>query len=240
MKGMMSYDDEMLGILAAHGVVLGADGRFARSPEYAGPDPVTDEQIRYLNESAGQSNTNARLKGQWVDNLWEVVQTLDRDGEAAPWPFMAIFWIRLHGVLVDLRSEFVDFFRMVGIDPATYRPSGGSDLHVALTTFGHIEVVRQRLTDDELIYADYRRHTEGHPTQRSYDVHWSRGNGGQVVDRRRVPAVGREFTVGELDAAIRRVLLAHPNEGEIAVSFAKRIRLAAAALVDVMRIYSSR
>ena len=54
------------------------------------------------------------------------------------------------------------------------------------------------------------------------------------------PPVGCEFTVAELDAAIRRVLLANivdglPNEHTIATSFARRIRPLMHPLMAVMR-----
>jgi hypothetical protein len=102
----------------------------------------------------------------------------------------------------------------------------------AVAEWRAIEPVRRAFTDDELIYADYRRHTEGHPTQRSYDV---RMNGGRINDRHGVPALGREFNVTELEAAIVRVLEAYPNEAAIAVAFARRIGTLMPTLVAVMR-----
>ncbi|MDP8998679.1 MAG: hypothetical protein M3O46_01050 [Myxococcota bacterium] len=86
-----------------------------------------------------------------------------------------------------------------------------------------IEPVCQAFNDDELIYADYLRHTECHPTQASYGVRLTKSR--KVNDRHGVPSLdGREFTAAELTAAIRRVLLAHANEDAIAVAFARRIQ----------------
>jgi hypothetical protein len=164
----------------------------------------------------------------------QVVQTLVRDGEAAAWPFMALFWVRLHGVLVDLRSEMLGLFQFLGVDPPSHVPNAGSLLELAIENSRRIEGVRQSLTEDELIYADYRRHTESHPTQSAYNVRWSK-KGGMVVDRHRVHSLDREFSVAELDEAVRRVLAAHANEPAIAVALARKLEQPLRLLAAVMR-----
>jgi hypothetical protein len=232
----MSFNDELIRALAAKGIVIGPEGKWIRDSMFSGTNAATDEQIRFINGSAErqQSDTNARLNCHWVENLGEVVEVLNRDGEAAPWPFTSVFWTRLHGVLVDLRQEELASFRSLGVDPVTHTAPATSPLEVALTTFRCIEALRSTLTDDELIYADYRRQTEGHPTQRSYDVRWSQNKGG-IVDSRRVPSLEREYTVEELDAALRRVIREYPNEAAIAVAIGRKIRGALRPLVAVMR-----
>jgi hypothetical protein len=230
---MTPYDQAVLRVLAARGIVLGADGQWERAANYTGPNPPTEAQIRFMNESAGQPETNSRLVCQWVENLAQIVETLDRDGEQAAWPYMAVFWLRLHGLLTEVRANYTQTFQTMEIDPATYVPNKGSVLEYVIAAWRRIEPVREAFTDDELIYADYRRHTEGHPTQRSYDVRMNRA--GQINDRHGVPSLGREFTVAELDAAILRVLAAHTNEHAVAVAFARRIRDLMPPLVAVMR-----
>lgn len=233
---MASYEEVLMRMLEARGVTVSAGGEWVRSPTFSGPNPVTDEQLRFFRERQGDHDIEGRLKCQWVENLAELVQTLAHDGEVAPWPFMSVFWTRVHGVISEMRSDWLTNFRQWGVDPATRVPNPGSPLELALETFRRIEAVRDQLTEDELIYADYRRQTEGHPTQSSYSVRWSRGNGGQVVDRRGIPSLGREFTVAELDAAVRRVLHAHRvNEPAIAVAFARKVRERLAPLVETMR-----
>jgi hypothetical protein len=145
-----------------------------------------------------------------------------------------MFWVRLHGVLADLRSDWLALFRSVEVDPSTFVPNPRSLLALAVTTFRCIEAIRLAFTEDELVYADYRRHTEGHPTQKSYDVRWSQ-RGGVVVDKKGMPSLGRELTVQELDTAVRRVLKAHSGEPAIAIAFAKRIRALLPPLVEAMR-----
>lgn len=232
----MSFEDELVRVLAARGIVVARDGTWERSPGYSGPTLVSDEQLRFMNESAErrQNDLDARLKCQWVENLEQVVQTLLREGDAAPWPFMGMFWVRLYGVLADLRSEQVAFFRFLGVDPLTHVANAGSLLELGVETARRIEGVRQSLTEDELIYVDYRRHTESHPTQSAYNVRWSK-KAGAVADRHRVHALDREFSVAELDLAVRRVLAAHANEPAIAVALARKVEQPLRALVAVMR-----
>src|SRR4051794_28750467 len=93
----MDSNEKLIKAAEARGVTLGQDGQWSRIPLSEVTDPVTDEQIRFINESTkrGQNQINARLETQWVDNLWTVVQTLSVEGEGAAWPFMSVFWIRL-------------------------------------------------------------------------------------------------------------------------------------------------
>jgi hypothetical protein len=238
---MRSFDETLLEMLAMRGVTIGPDGLFTRLPGYPGPNQVTEAQIRFVNERQPHRDVNGRLKCYWVNDLAEVVEALDRQGDAAPWPFRTAFWIRLHGVISDLRMECLETFGHAEIDPATYVPSRGSLLALEVEKFRCIEAVRRQFSDDELIYADYLRQTNGHPTQEQYGVRWSNANGGQVNDLRRINTVGREFTVTELDAAIRRVLFANAKDGRInehtiATTFARRVRGVIAPLVAIMRL----
>jgi hypothetical protein len=235
-----TFHERLLQILSARGVTIGPDGAFARVPGHTGGNGVTDAQLRFMNERRPNHDVNGRLKCYWVNDLAEMAEALSRPGDAAPWPFRAAFWIRLHGVISDLRLECIALFRSFGIDPATYQPNPGSDLSLALEEFRCIEALRQQFSEDELIYADYLRQTNGHPTQAQYAARWSNANGGQINDRRNISTIGREFTVAELDDAIRRVLFANRvegaiNEDAIATAFAGRIRGVIGPLVAVMR-----
>jgi hypothetical protein len=229
-----AFQRGLLQALAQRGVTMGPNGVFERIPGFDGPHSTT-AQLRFLNERRNH-DVNGRLKLQWAQQLAEAAEVLDEQGEAAPWAFRTAFWIRLHGVISDLRSDCLGSFRKLEIDPTTFVANPRSLLALQLEHFRCIEAVRQRFSDDELIYADYLRQTNGHPTQEQYDVRWSNANGGQVNDRRRISTIGWEFTVAELDAAVRRVLQANAvNEYAIARAFARRIRVSLVPLLDVMR-----
>lgn len=237
---MATLEQALFYMLADRGVTVDPDGKMVRIAGYSGPNPMSDAQIRFFNERRGEHDIEGRLRCYWVNDLAEMAEALDVQGEAAPWPYRTAFWIRLHGVLHDERQALVQAFRKWGVDPAARVANPGSLLAFALEKFRCIEAVRTAFSEDELIYADYLRQTNGHPTQAQYAVRWSDANGGQVNDRRKISTVGREFTTAELDAAVRRVLAAHavngrPNEHRIATVFAHRVRGVIAPLVDVMR-----
>jgi len=237
---MGAFEENLSESLESKGVMIGHDGRMSRLPGYAGPTLMGDEQIRYFNERAPNYDIDGRLKCYWVNDLADVSEALDRQGDSAPWPFRTAFWIRLHGVINELRGECLDTFRKAGIDPDAHTPNRGSLLALEMEKYRCIEVVRRQFSEDELIYADYLRQTNGHPTQAQYAVRWSNANGGQVNERRRINTIGREFTVAELDAAIRRVLAVYtvdgrPNEWAIATNFARRVHAVMPPLVAVMR-----
>lgn len=234
---MDRFEREVMRLLAARGVTLDANGSWVRE----GGDlaqPVTDDQIRFLNESGPKNTINAPLKLQWVENFSQVVAVLVQEGVTAPWPYQAMFWIRLHGILVDLWKELHESFRVFDVDPKSGQQHSGSYLDLAFQVFSAIEQLKSALTPDELVYADYRRHTEAHPTQKSYDVRWSSKKSG-IVDTREVPTLGREFSVAELSEMTRRVLTAHPNEPSIAVAFARRVQGPTVALLTAVRGFHS-
>jgi len=227
-----SFDAKLIAALSAGGVELGPEGKFVCS----GTGPATPEQVRYMNLQAArrQPDTHARQQANWVRNLDETARTLRDQGDAAPWPFMAIFWIRLHAVIADLRLELEGTFQRLGIDPATHQAQPHSPLSLAIATHQRIEMIWRRFTEDELVFIDCRRQTECHITQSSYDYRLGRAN--VVLDRRGVPTVGREFTVEELDAAVGRILGAYPDENAAAVALARKIVEALPTLVFLTRV----
>lgn len=230
----MSADYELMQALFDRGIIV-SDGVFERNPAFQGETPPTDDLLRYLNASlgrTGQVEISTRLKRQWIDQLAEVVRVLGEQGEAAPWPYMAIFWIRLHAVVVEMRADLRQLFEAANVNPATFVPNPGSLLAFGFEKLARLDAIPAAFTDDELVYLDYRRHTEAHPTQRAYDLRWSRRG---LVDRRTVPTTAREYTVSDADDAIRRVLADHEGEPAIAVDFARRIALPLDTLLITMQ-----
>jgi len=125
-------------------------------------------------------------------------------------------------VVVDLRNRQRDFFTQLGI-PFVPDEWLGPNILILQRYYAAIEKVRTVLSEDERIYADYRRHTVAHPIQKSYSLRWNHRHG-QVNRNHRVPANDREYTVEELDLAIKRILKACPDETAIAINFAQRMR----------------
>ena len=122
---MDAYDGEFLRIAERAGLVLDADGRWTRSPSYQGPNPPSDERIRYLNASTPKYQTNPRLECQWVENFAHIAEGVARDGDATSAPTAAVFWIRLHGVIAELLPEGENVLRSIGIESVLIRPRSG-------------------------------------------------------------------------------------------------------------------
>jgi len=218
-------------ILARKGIIQDPSGDWTRDPGYSGSELVTDEALRWLNECfvrrnrRGQNDYNSQLKLHWVQDFCKLIIALDAD-EKVPWPFISMFWVRLHGIVDELRVEVEAnrrFFSDNGLDH-------GVAFDVVIRMHDSIERIISTFTEDELIYADYRRLREAHVTQSSYDVRWSKK---KVLDRRGVSALDRkEYSVDELDAAIARVARTYPNDQAIAVAFARRLRLPTVSLLE--------
>ena len=222
--------------LAAKGVVLREDAAAVRDPRHAGDAMVTDEQLRLLNETLQNGWIDAGLKHQWVENFAQVVDVLVAQGEAAPWPYATVFWLRLYGILVELRGwlrSIEDLVRSAS-EGQTAAPAAGSALDLAFRVARAADDLRAVLTDDELIYADYRRQTEAHPVQSAYRLQ-PRKQKPCLKETSRIPTLGREETVENLDAAIDRVLRRHSSEAAIACAFAARMQRATHALVSAYR-----
>lgn len=218
------------------GVTLDVSGRMVRIEGFTGPIQVTDAQIRYHNERLGLPDAQAGQRHAWIERLHAVVTELHAQGADAHWAALCNFWIRLDGVIVQLWSHSlreVDF--LAGLGAAAPKPGTDADLmmrdHLAIAS------VRRKFTEDEFIYADYQRQIEGHPTQDKFAVAWKKANGGQVLDKREYPTLGKSFTIRELFEAIERVDLTYPSRDDAAVEFARRIREPLTKLVEASRRY---
>jgi hypothetical protein len=223
---------------------MAADGKFARIEEFEG-DPVSDARLRYMNERKPDYDLEGRVRSYWVDDLADIAETIGREGLDAPWYARTAFWIRLHGVLHDIRGGVLEGFKVIGVDPATAARPRGSLIAMQLDLWDAIESLRTQFTDDELIYADYLRQCSGHPNQTAYRVQWSNKAGGKIKESRTISTIGREITVAQANDAIRRVLFANLvdgriNEYAIAAAFARRVMAVSAPLVSVMRRLAGR
>jgi hypothetical protein len=111
------------------------------------------------------------------------------------------------------------------------------DVGLVIKVHESIENLVSVFTEVELIYSDYRRHTEAHVNQRPYDLSWSRNKSGLAVmsDRRRIPALSSEnFSIDALNAPHDRVCQAHQlNDRSVAVAFARRLRAPAESPISL-------
>lgn len=230
------YEHWLVVALSNRGFIQNPHGEWIQRPGYNGSEPVTAEQLRFLNEyfnrshQRDQTTINSRLKYNWVENFREVVRVLCAEGDQAPWPFKSLFWIRLHEIVSELRTEVSNSLRIHADATGGHPAPEGSLMGLLTKVHDAVERIVPILSEDEWIYVDCRRHTECHMTQKSYDFRWSTRSS-KLVDRHGVPVLNKEFSVAELDSAVGRVLQSYPNEAAIAVAFARRLCTAVELLV---------
>ena len=167
------------------------------------------------------------LEGQWVRNLRAVCDAL-REGRAEPEGlFISVFWIRLYGVLVDLRGRY----RKSAEAHEELVTGGGTNAFsvASADVFYACDAVYQSLSDEELIYAVFIRHTEAHVYQTSFDYSVERGNPAQrqpaaLRTKQMVPTVRRHIDVDEVHRIVDAVLQRPGyNEARVAVNMAHKV-----------------
>lgn len=224
---------QVAGMFAQQGVLLQPNGGIELDPTYEGSKAQpTEDEIEYMNDSLAWDDFHSRLKQNWVRNFVGVVDEVADSGAGAPWASFAVFWIRLHGVLVELRAELALVEKIASdMRPLDRKPTPGSALASGFRVLEAFEEIRAVFTDDELVYAEYRRHTEAHPVQHGYRLRWSKKSG--LIDTRPVPALGKVMSLADIDGALERVLRRYRGETAIAVDFARRVQQPAHRLLEV-------
>lgn len=173
------------------------------------------------------SKRNPLLAAQWVHNLHTICEAM-REGRATPIGlFASVFWLRLYGVLIDLRNRFRKLaeFHQYMID------RGKDDPFVAASAavFKACDAVYGALSDDELIYATFVRHVEAHVYQDSFEYEVERGNPAHnqpsaIRRKQMIPAVRRHVDVDEAHRIVDAISQkSGHDDSRIAVNFAHKV-----------------
>jgi hypothetical protein len=170
---------------------------------------------------------NPLLDSQWVHNFAAVGLAL-REGRAAPEGlFVSVFWIRFYGVLVDLRNRY----RKSAEAHQYALESGGSNTFNAASAeiFAACDAIYEALSDDELIYVSFIRHTEAHVYQESFEYDVERGNPAQnqpaaLRTKQLIAPLRRHVDVDEAHRVVDAILQkAGYDEARVAVNMAHKI-----------------
>jgi len=170
---------------------------------------------------------NPLLDSQWVHNLFAICDAL-REGRAEPMGlFVSVFWVRLYGALVDLRNRY----RRSAEAHKYALERGGSNAFNAASAevFEACDAIYQALSDDELIYATFIRHTAAHVYQDSFEYEVERGNPAQnqpaaIRTKQLVAPLRRHVDVDEAHRIVDEILTkAGGDEGRVTVNIAHRI-----------------
>jgi hypothetical protein len=90
---MSDFDRRMLEILKERSATVGSDGKFVRIPDSTGPNAMSDQQLRFMNERGPEYDTEARLRRQWIENLSDLVDELSMEGASTRWQSVGLFWL---------------------------------------------------------------------------------------------------------------------------------------------------
>lgn len=127
--------------------------------------------------------------------------------------FATVFWIRLYGVLTELRADWQRTSSR--LNPGGARTNFARDF---LTITGRIaesaNALHAAFTADELILIEFTRHTQAHPTQKGFYVALE-GKKDQKKSLRKgqfLATLGKHLPVAEIQAKCEAMHAAYGND----------------------------
>lgn len=155
----------------------------------------------------------------WVRDGIEHAQLLLKERTDPTASNCTVFWLRLNGIFSDVEP----WARATRDEVATPDDPGGYNPRHNLISdvIAHIEQLRAVFTDDELIWIEYMRHTQAHPTPHAFDHAVLKD--GQVRRDYPAAALGQRVLLTDFNDTITRVYESYRrDEKGSAVAFAQR------------------
>ena len=206
--------------LLARGVGYTDDGKCFLLPNYGRADQPSQAAIDACNARIEFSRVYPTQRREWIRDLRHTIARLLAGDSNDASAVRAVFWLRLRGVLVDLREH--PAFQVVSSNATPPRP--GSDLERFTMWVSSMNAVRAILSENELLWAEYRRHVEAHIHQGAYEPQLNKKKSA-VKAKFTSKYTEKTYDVHDLDNRLGAVLAAHRNsEPAIALDFARRLR----------------
>lgn len=188
-----------------------------------------------IEDLAKRVDTVVRQERQWIAELEDTVETLNRIGPDATWLVFAMFWVRLHGVF----TELLDTYRVLTrVDDSLPKVA----LDRCRAVYEAADGMLRALTDDEHVVADYYRQRAVHLKQDAYTVRFARhrapadvrrsGKPTRIVDTRNLSHIEKRFSIEDVDGILETMVKRFGGEREIAVHIAMRVAPHVRAIVD--------
>jgi hypothetical protein len=188
-----------------------------------------NEKARLKEAIFGRGEVRARLALQHVQILDRATNDLLVHARDTHPDTQTVFWIRLHGVLVEIGGFYESTGDLIG--PMLVRP--GTTAAHALNVRDTIRAIRDALDEDERIWLHYRRDTECHVWPESYELGVRNG---KLKENRRFALIDQTIHVDEFDRRARAFLRKYNvNEPAIAAAFAKKLAPLISKLLVAMR-----
>lgn len=177
------------------------------------------DQSRFIAHFATRADVRAKQELQWVQHLDLIGDDLLAKREASP--YFGLFWIRLSSVVAELIPKGREMYEfMKGLSEADRKRHLGIPLYMAQHEAAL--AIRDALSEDELIYLDYKRHCECHIHQDAYRLGIPKN---KLRTTRLFRMLGnQEITIETLDQKLSAILRKYGvNENAIAIDFAGRL-----------------
>lgn len=185
-----------------------------------------------------RSARDLHLERQWVTNLAAVCRAISEGRAQPPSLFAAVFWIRLYGVITDLRDRFRKASELhamlVGNGKSLPLLISGAEVFSACTA------IRDCLSDEELVFAAFLRHGHAHVYQDGFEYSVERGNPAAPALRTKtfVGTTGKHSSIEDVHAIVNQVMADHGNDDSaVALTFAKKLWPGISRLVDAMNTF---
>jgi hypothetical protein len=220
--------------LEPKGILVDDDGRLRVDPLYRGGAAPNPEFIECYNELSISSGLYSKVQQEWADDLVTTLGRLLVGRSSDPTALRAVMFLRIHGFAVDFRDQYAIATSLV----RDRTPTPSSPLALATAALGAIDDLLATLSENEQLYAEYRRHVDAHIRQGAYNLQWNR----------KTSAARRHFTskftrktydVGDLNERIGTTIAAHGSEMGLTLALAKRLLAPASELARAVRGFSS-
>lgn len=218
--------------LLERGVLVDENGSMHLDPTHRGTDMPTQIQIDYLNQIRATRAAYSQMQLSWATDLLSTLRRIITGASTDPTALRVVLFLRLHGLLV----EFPGHWQVASTALAGDTPNDSSDGAAFLAVLEAIEMMRTALTEDELLYIEYRRHVDAHIWQGAYDLQWNKARNA-VQDQFQSKATGKGYLREDVDRRLGGVIRGFGSEAAVAASIAKRLEPTADSLVKAMTAF---
>ena len=174
-----------------------------------------------MSESSINARINSRQQMNWLSDAARVARMVaEKNFDVAP-----IFWVRLYGILHDI------YDKLSGHHMFAVR-NGAKPVSSIVAFLKATEDLSALFSADERLYIQYRRDVESHPIQVNYE--FKVDNAGRAIETFKHKLLGQQTPVslGDFQAAVKRLLSTVPNEIELARVMADRCWRSLLALTE--------
>jgi len=223
---MSGFSDAVTAALAARGVIVDDDGFHQLDPGFQGDRVVTQAQLDVVNANMGIKRAYSKVFVSWTENFSYTVQRMLSGESADMFSLRVVFYLRLHGFALD-------FFKIYSKSIEEGRRNAGSQ-RTLMKVVAVVEAMLGELLEDELLYAEYRRHVDAHIQQGAYEHRWNKKEK-KPLTRFTSKLTGKTYHVDDLSRRIAAVLKV--GEEPVALDLAGRVAKHLPYLVSSVRAF---